>query len=133
MTTARPLATTSFLRSHPNSQGVNKAPIAMSIPETKLASGTGRSMPCIALGTAAELFADSKATYDAVLRAIELGYRHFDTAALYQCERSVGEAIAEALRLGFINSRDELFITSKLWCLDAHYDRVLPALHKSLE
>lgn len=39
----------------------------------------------------------------------------------------------EALSLGLIKSRDELFITSKLWCSDTHRDRVLPALQKTLE
>ncbi|GFZ21363.1 NAD(P)-linked oxidoreductase superfamily protein [Actinidia rufa] len=69
---------------------------------------------------------------ESILRAIQLGYRHFDSAALYQSEQPLGEAIAEAIDKGFITSRDQLFITSKLWCSDAHHDRVLPALQNSL-
>ncbi|KAJ6430462.1 hypothetical protein OIU84_021791 [Salix udensis] len=61
-----------------------------------------------------------------------MGHRHFDTATLYLTEEPVGEAIAEALSRGLIKSRDDLFITSKLWCSDAHGDLVLPALNKSL-
>ncbi|KAF2309221.1 hypothetical protein GH714_001239 [Hevea brasiliensis] len=53
---------------------------------------------------------------DAVLDAISLGYRNFDTAAVYGTEQVLGEAIAEALKLGLLASREELFITSKLWC-----------------
>ncbi|KAF2305712.1 hypothetical protein GH714_007707 [Hevea brasiliensis] len=46
-----------------------------------------------------------------VLHAIEVGYRHFDTAAVYQSEKPLGDAIAEALHRGLIKSRDELFVT----------------------
>ncbi|XVE85551.1 hypothetical protein DITRI_Ditri17bG0099300 [Diplodiscus trichospermus] len=69
---------------------------------------------------------------ETILQAIKTGYRHFDTAALYQSEHPLGEAIYDALRLGLITSRDELFITSKLWCSDSHHDCVLPALQKTL-
>ncbi|KAG6629202.1 hypothetical protein CIPAW_14G068000 [Carya illinoinensis] len=64
--------------------------------------------------------------------AIKLGYRHFDSAAIYQSEQLLGEAIQDALSLGLIKSRDELFITSKLWCNDGHHDRILPAMQKTL-
>ncbi|PQP95415.1 non-functional NADPH-dependent codeinone reductase 2-like isoform X2 [Prunus yedoensis var. nudiflora] len=51
----------------------------------------------------------------------------------YRTEQSLGEAISQALSLGLIKSRDELFITSKLWCTDAHPDRVLPAIHNTFK
>ncbi|KAG8366222.1 hypothetical protein BUALT_Bualt17G0054100 [Buddleja alternifolia] len=100
-----------------------------SIPEIQLNSGY--KMPVLGLGTAtfASVKADDK---KAVLQAIERGYRHFDTATHYGSEEAVGEAVAEALNRGLIQSRTELFITSKLWCSDAHADRVLPALIKTL-
>ncbi|CAN1151320.1 Non-functional NADPH-dependent codeinone reductase 2 [Linum perenne] len=82
-------------------------------------------MPLLGMGTATS-------PLSAVVHAIELGYRHFDTATLYQTEEPLGEAIAEAIELGLIKSRDELFVTSKLWCSDAHPDLVLLALQKSL-
>ncbi|RYR33487.1 hypothetical protein Ahy_A10g048086 [Arachis hypogaea] len=66
------------------------------------------------------------------MEAIKLGYRHFDTASIYGSEQVMGEAIAEALKLGLISSRDELFIPSKLWLFDNHPDLVLPTLRKSL-
>jgi 3''-deamino-3''-oxonicotianamine reductase len=68
----------------------------------------------------------------AVLRAIELGYRHLDTAAHYATEAPIGEAVREAVRDGVVASRDEVFVTSKVWCADAHPDRVLPALRRTL-
>ncbi|KAI3909435.1 hypothetical protein MKW92_051455 [Papaver armeniacum] len=93
---------------------------------------SGKAMPILGLGTAETFSKGSEREKLAILKAIEVGYRHFDTAFIYQTEESVGEAIAEALQLGFIRSRDELFITSKLWCSDAHPDRVLAALQNSL-
>ncbi|CAL5203566.1 unnamed protein product [Lathyrus oleraceus] len=105
---------------------------ALTVPEIVLPSSTGqRKMPVMGLGTAPE--ATSKVTTkDAVLEAIKQGYRHFDAAAAYGVEHSVGEAIAEALKLGLISSRDELFVTSKLWVTDNHPHLIVPALQKSL-
>ncbi|RZC57680.1 hypothetical protein C5167_004983 [Papaver somniferum] len=100
------------------------------VPVITLSSG--KAMPVLGLGTAETFTKGSEREKLAILKAIEVGYRHFDTAFIYQTEESVGEAIAEALQLGFIGSRDELFITSKLWCSDAHPDRVLAALQNSL-
>ncbi|CAN1151311.1 Non-functional NADPH-dependent codeinone reductase 2 [Linum perenne] len=104
---------------------------ATSVPEVILSS-SGRRMPLLGMGTATSPLIGSGATKSAVVHAIELGYRHFDTATLYQTEEPLGEAIAEAIELGLIKSRDELFVTSKLWCSDAHPDLVLLALQKSL-
>lgn len=53
---------------------------------------------------------DGKPTYDAVTNALELGYRHIDTAHAYQNERSVGRAVKDS---GI--PRDEVWITTKLW------------------
>ncbi|URD79715.1 oxidoreductase 1 [Musa troglodytarum] len=103
----------------------------VTIPEVMLSSGA-KPMPLIGMGTAVYPFAASETMRAAILRAIELGYRHFDTAAIYRSEEPLGEAIAEAVRSGAIESRDELFITSKLWCSDAHGHLVLPALQRTL-
>ncbi|KAI3901432.1 hypothetical protein MKW92_021554 [Papaver armeniacum] len=100
------------------------------IPAVTLNSGS--VMPVLGMGTAAYPFVESEEAKLAILNAIKTGYRHLDTATLYQSEESLGEAVAEAIRLGLIKSRDELFITSKLWICDAHPDRVVPALQNSL-
>ncbi|KAJ8646870.1 hypothetical protein MRB53_008618 [Persea americana] len=70
----------------------------------------------------------------AVLHAIgHTSKRHFDAAALYGSEAPLGKAIAQALQQGLVKTRDELFITSKLWCTEAHHDRVLPPLKQTLQ
>lgn len=107
--------------------------VSINVPEVKLSSASGhRKMPVIGLGSAVDNI-DERAMKSAVLEAIKLGYRHFDTASLYGTERALGEAIAEALKLGLVASREELFITTKLWCSDAHRDLVVRALKKSLK
>ncbi|GAB4861315.1 Deoxymugineic acid synthase 1 [Ancistrocladus abbreviatus] len=102
------------------------------IPDVVLiGSGNTKSIPVLGLGTAVYPFSP-ESVKQSVLQAIRLGYRHFDTASLYQTEQPLGEAIAEALRLGLVKSRGDLFVTSKLWCSDAHTHLVLPAIHKTL-
>ncbi|XP_059656611.1 non-functional NADPH-dependent codeinone reductase 2-like isoform X1 [Cornus florida] len=101
-----------------------------SIPRIRVGS---TSLPVLGFGTAVFPFAASETMKESILHAIKLGYRHFDTAAVYNSEPSLGEAIAEALRLRLITSREGLFITSKLWCSDGHPHLVLPALQTTLQ
>ena len=103
-----------------------------SIPVKPLGS-TGKAMPLVGMGTAAFPFHPSETMKDSILHAIKIGYRHFDTAAAYNSEKPLGEVIKQALQLGLIKSRDELFITSKLWGNDSHPNRVLPALQQTLQ
>ncbi|KAK1552879.1 hypothetical protein Q3G72_024900 [Acer saccharum] len=105
----------------------------VTIPVAALTS-KGKTIPLVGFGTAEYPFSSSnEASKEAALHAIRLGYRHFDTAALYQSEQPLGEAIAEALSLGLVKSRDELFITSKLWASNTHRHLVLPALQNTLK
>lgn len=84
------------------------------------------------MGTVAHPPPSPEAFRSAILDAIAVGYRHFDTASVYGSEQPLGIVIKEAIELGLVKSRDELFITTKLWLSDAHKDRVVPALHESL-
>lgn len=105
---------------------------SMEIVIPKVTLSSGRVMPMLGMGTASFPPVGPEDAKAAILNAIKIGYRHFDTASAYQSEEFLGEAIAEALQLGLIQSRDELFITTKLWCTDAHPDLVVPALQNSL-
>lgn len=67
-----------------------------------------------------------------VVEAIKAGYRHFDCAADYGNEHAVGAGIKSAIEQGLV-TRDELWITSKLWNTYHHPDHVEAACHKSLE
>jgi 2,5-diketo-D-gluconate reductase A len=66
-------------------------------------------------------------TADAVTVALEAGYRHIDTAAVYGNERGVGEAIAASAI-----PREEIFVTTKVWNADQGADATRAALERSL-
>jgi diketogulonate reductase-like aldo/keto reductase len=67
-------------------------------------------------------------TRRAVERALEVGYRHIDTAKIYRNEADVGEAIR---RSGI--AREDVFITTKLWNSDHGYDAAQRACDASLK
>lgn len=70
---------------------------------------------------------------ESVLNAIRAGYRLIDTAASYTNEDAVGEAVREAIAEG-ICTREELFITSKMWVQDMQsYDMAKKAIDTSLQ
>lgn len=73
-------------------------------------------MPAIGFGTYD--LGDYDAAKQAVLTAIEAGYRLFDTAPLYQSDKAVGDAIKES---GI--AREEFFISSKVWISHTSYDK----------
>ncbi|KAJ3677063.1 hypothetical protein LUZ60_002787 [Juncus effusus] len=93
---------------------------------------SGHKMPVLGFGTATMNLPNQEDLMPIFLDAIRLGYRNFDTAAVYGTEKHLGLAIKEALRLGIIKSRDELFITSKLWSTDSHPELVLPVRRPQL-
>lgn len=94
---------------------------------------SGEKMPMIGLGTATSPLPSNEALTSILVDAIDIGYRHFDTASIYGTEEPLGEAVSKALEIGLIKNRDEVFITSKLWCTDAHHDLVLKALKTTLK
>lgn len=94
------------------------------IPTVQLNHG-GVSMPVLGLGMAPNPAVPNEVTKTAVLEAVEVGYRHFDTATIYFTEVALGAGISEVLNSGMVSSREELFITSKLWCSDGHAELVL--------
>jgi len=69
--------------------------------------------------------------YDAVLEAIKVGYRHIDCAMIYGNEKEIGKALQKAFSSGIVK-REELWITSKLWCNSHGEANVMPALKSTL-
>lgn len=86
----------------------------------------GLRMPRLGVGTWRSAAGDEAKR--SVLDALELGYRHIDTAAIYKNEESVGAAIRESPV-----SREDLFVTTKLWNDDARSGRCVQALEASLK
>jgi 2,5-diketo-D-gluconate reductase A len=79
--------------------------MALFVPEIALNDGT--SIPQLGLGT---YRLDDETAHRVVAEALEIGYRHIDTATIYKNEKGVGRAIRES---GI--PRDDLYITTKLW------------------
>lgn len=76
---------------------------------------------------------DKEECKESVLNAIRAGYRLIDTAASYTNEDAVGEAVREAIAEG-ICTREELFITSKMWVQDMqNYEMAKKAIDHSVE
>jgi len=84
----------------------------------------GRSIPQLGLGV---FLVDPAEAERIVSDALEVGYRHIDTAMIYKNEEGVGRAIAKS---GI--PREELFITTKLWNSDQGTDSARAALDTSL-
>lgn len=97
----------------------------MRIPVTTL--NDGYDFPLLGLGT---YKLQGEDCVNIVRRAIELGYRHIDTASFYGNEEQVGRAVADAIAAGDV-TREELFITSKLWNDDQ--TRAAEAYEESLQ
>ncbi|ROZ98241.1 aldo/keto reductase [Gordonia sp. OPL2] len=93
----------------------------MAIPQIELNNGI--HIPALGFGV---YQTPPEETTTAVETALEVGYRHIDTAAAYLNERGVGDAIR---RSGI--DRDELFIETKVWITDYGYDSTLHAYDKA--
>ncbi len=87
---------------------------------------TRRPIPAIGLGVYKS--EPGPVTKDAVVEALRVGYRHIDTAAIYNNEADVGDAIAAS---GL--DRGDVFVTTKLWNDDHGYDNTLAAFDQSLD
>lgn len=92
----------------------------------QLTLNNGYTIPEIGFGT--WKITDKEAAVQSVKEALAAGYRHIDTAAAYENETEVGQAIMES---GI--KREDLFITSKLWNSERGYESTLEAFEKTLE
>lgn len=85
---------------------------------------TNTTIPPIGLGT---FRLQGQIVIDAVTTGLALGYRHIDTAQIYDNEADVGTALAAS---GV--PRDELFVTTKIWTDNLAGDKLVPSLKDSL-
>ena len=99
----------------------------MTVPQ--ISFNDDREMPQLGLGT-------YKLNDDECIRvvrdAIDLGYRHFDTATLYKNEEALGTALNQAINAGDV-SREDLFITSKVWHSHHGAQKAEQAFQESME
>ena len=93
---------------------------------TRKKLNNGVEMPIFGLGVYKS--ADGEETYNAVRWALDAGYRHIDTAAMYGNEASVGRAIRDS---GI--AREDIFVTTKLWNTEIREHNEENALNESLK
>ena len=86
-------------------------------------------MPALGFGT---LIPDAAKTLTATRDALEAGFRHFDCAERYGNERDVGMALLAGLAAGRL-TREDVFVTTKLWNTNHRPERVEPAFEASLD
>ncbi|MEG4963519.1 MULTISPECIES: aldo/keto reductase [unclassified Microcoleus] len=92
----------------------------------KVVLNNGVEMPILGFGV--YQIADTEECERSVYEAIRAGYRLIDTAAAYQNEEAVGKAIEKS---GV--TREEIFVTTKLWIQDAGYESTKKAFERSLK
>ncbi|MBM7571620.1 aldo/keto reductase [Aquibacillus albus] len=97
----------------------------MSLTTTKKLHN-GVEIPAVGLGV--YKMEDGTDVYQSVLSALEIGYRHIDTASFYQNEEGVGKAIKDS---GI--PREEIFVTTKVWNDEQGYENTKNAFQASLD
>lgn len=97
---------------------------AKTITET-ITLANGVEMPRIGYGVFR--MKEHEVAYNGVAEALKVGYRAIDTAAIYQNEEAVGQAIKDS---GI--AREEIFVTTKVWNSDQGFDNTLRAFETSL-
>ncbi|VAH66377.1 unnamed protein product [Triticum turgidum subsp. durum] len=95
---------------------------------THFVLNTGAKIPSVGLGT---WQSDPGVVGEAVYAAVKAGYRHIDCARAYNNEKEVGLALKKLFEEGVVK-REDLFITSKLWCGHHAPEDVPEALGDSL-
>ncbi|XP_012864668.1 PREDICTED: aldo-keto reductase family 1 member C13-like [Dipodomys ordii] len=93
----------------------------------------GPLIPALGFGTCTpeEPYVPKSKALEATKLAIDAGFLHIDTAYTYQVEEEVGQAIRNKTEEDTVK-REDIFLTSKLWCTFFHPDLVQPSLERSL-
>lgn len=95
-------------------------------PNIKIKLNNGIEIPKIGLGVYQS--PPGEPTFRVVKYALEIGYRHIDTAKIYGNESDVGKAVKESKI-----QREEIFVTTKLWNSDQGFDQTIRAFDDSLQ
>ncbi len=96
---------------------------------TKIKLNNGVEIPLLGLGTWD--ITEGETIIDAIRLAISKGYRHIDTARIYGNEKGVGKGLKLSLEEQGL-TREDIFITTKLWINSFKYEKALKAFNRSL-
>jgi len=100
---------------------------AANVPNIKLI--TGFNMPQIGIGT---WQATGDPVRQAVKDALEIGYRHIDTAFIYGNEKEVGQGLNEQITAGIVK-REDVFLTTKVWPDSSSHQKAFESIQNSLK
>ncbi|XP_025119875.3 dihydrodiol dehydrogenase 3 isoform X2 [Bubalus bubalis] len=100
--------------------------------QKKVKLNDGHFIPVLGFGTYAPPEVPKSEALEVTKFAIEVGFRHIDSAHLYQNEEQVGQAIRSKIADGTVK-REDIFYTSKVWSTFLRPELVRPALEKSLK
>lgn len=99
--------------------------------KTPVKLNSGYEIPRIGLGV---FQTEASEAADAVVSALEFGYRHVDTAKIYKNERNTVEGILRFLeKPGNTVKREEIFYTTKIWNTDHGYENTTTAIEEAIE
>uniref|UniRef100_A0A4W2CM78 NADP-dependent oxidoreductase domain-containing protein n=1 Tax=Bos indicus x Bos taurus TaxID=30522 RepID=A0A4W2CM78_BOBOX len=98
----------------------------------KVKLNDGHFIPVLGFGTFAPPEVPKSEALEVTRFAIEVGFRHIDSAHAYRNEEQVGQAIRSKIADGTVK-REDIFYTSKLWSTCLQPELVRPALEKSLK
>ncbi len=94
-------------------------------PQDHFTLYNGVTVPALGYGT---FQSEDEAVGELIRTAVDIGYRHIDTASMYKNERGVGEGIRSC---GL--PREELFVTTKVWNANRSYEKVMESFKESME
>ncbi|KAM6215176.1 aldo-keto reductase family 1 member C1-like [Rhynchocyon petersi] len=104
----------------------------MDLKSQRVKLNDGHFMPVLGFGTYAPAEVPKSKAEEATKLAIDAGFRHIDSAYLYENEEEVGKAIRSKIADGVVK-REDIFYTSKLWITFLRPELVRPALERSLK
>ncbi|KAK7821049.1 hypothetical protein U0070_020411 [Myodes glareolus] len=104
----------------------------MSSKQQSVKLNDGHFIPALGFGTYKPQGVHKSKSLEAATLAIRTGFRHIDTAHSYQVEEEIGQAIQSNIKAGVVK-REDMFITTKLWCTCFRPELVKPSLEKSLK
>ena len=96
---------------------------------TRINLNNGTAIPMFGYGT--YKIKDQNEAYNSVRLALKNGYRHIDTAAFYENEKFVANAIKDFMEESQ-TKREDIFVTSKAWKTELGYDKTLAAFEKTM-
>lgn len=96
----------------------------------KVKMNNQQQIPMLGFGT--YKITDAVEATNSVKEALRLGYRHIDTAAFYQNEIAVGQAIRAGLAENGLK-REDIFVTSKVWKTENTYEKVMASFEKTMK